>query len=139
LALSIPPGDVQQIIALILSQNEIVQGHLRDRLYSVREIPTTAMMEPNGGMNKSIINPEGCLLKDHEVEVLRNLFVPQKRCQFDMLCDRLAYALIFWNGFGGCDIHESDELQGSETLMRKILISLILQPCDHIIHQLPTP
>jgi hypothetical protein len=101
LALSILPGDVQQIIDLILSQNEIMQGRLRDRLYSVQAIPTTSMMEPNRGMNKSIIIPEGRLLKDHEVEVLRSLFVPQKRCQFDTLYDQLAYALIFWNGFGG--------------------------------------
>jgi hypothetical protein len=53
--------------------------------------------------------------------------------------DQLVFPLIFWNGCGGCGIDESETFQGSTTLIRKVLISLILQPRDHFAHQLNTP
>jgi hypothetical protein len=55
-----------------------------------------------------------------------------------MLYDQLVYLLIFWTGFGGCGVTESEKLQGCTTLIRKVLISLILQPRDHFFHQLIT-
>jgi hypothetical protein len=55
-----------------------------------------------------------------------------------MLYDQLAYPLIFWTGSGGCGMMESDKLQGCTTLIRKVLVSFILQPRDHFIHQLIT-
>jgi hypothetical protein len=61
----IPPGGTEVIIVSILSQNRILQGYLRDRLDSVREIATVPMDEPNDGMNLAIFNTEGALLDDH--------------------------------------------------------------------------
>jgi hypothetical protein len=46
--------------------------------------------------------------------------------------------LTFWTGSGGSGVMESEKLQGCTTLIRKVLISLILQPRDHFIHQLIT-
>jgi hypothetical protein len=93
------------------------------------------MDEPDEGMNLAILNAEGLLLNEHEMEVLRNSYQPQKPCQFHMLYDQLVYPLIFWTGSVGCGIHRSENLQGSMILIRKVLISLILQPRDHFIHQ----
>jgi hypothetical protein len=55
-----------------------------------------------------------------------------------MLYDQLVYPLIFWTGSGGCGVMESEKLHGCTTLIRKVLISLILQTRDHFIHQLIT-
>jgi hypothetical protein len=52
-----------------------------------------------------------------------------------MLYDQLVYFLIFSTGSGGCGILETQNQQGSTTLIRKVRISLILQPRDHFIHQ----
>jgi hypothetical protein len=46
--------------------------------------------------------------------------------------------LIFWTGSGGCGVMESEKSQSCTTLIRKVLISLILQSRDHFIHQLIT-
>jgi DNA polymerase III delta prime subunit len=138
LALSTSPGDIQEIIALLLSKNKTLRRYLRDRLNSVREIANVSMNEPDEGMNLAIFNAEGPLLEDHQMEVLRMSYQSEKLSQFHMRYDQLVYPLIFWNGSGGCGIHESEKLQGSTTLIRKVLISLILQPRDHFIHQLTT-
>jgi hypothetical protein len=63
--ISIPPGGTEEIIASIPSQNRALQGYLRDRLGSVREIATVAMDEPDDGMNLVIFNAEGALLDNH--------------------------------------------------------------------------
>jgi hypothetical protein len=55
-----------------------------------------------------------------------------------MLYDQLVYPLIFWTGSGGCGVMESEKLQRSTAPIRKGLISLILQPWDHFVHQLIT-
>jgi hypothetical protein len=55
-----------------------------------------------------------------------------------MLYNQLVYPLIFWTGSGGCGVMESEKLQGYTILIQKVLISLILQPRDHFIHQLIT-
>jgi hypothetical protein len=55
-----------------------------------------------------------------------------------MLYDQLVYPLIFWTGARGCGIMESEGLQDSTTMIRKVLIALILQRRDHFIHQLGT-
>jgi hypothetical protein len=52
-------GGTEEIVAAILSQNKTLQGYLRDRLDSVREIATVAMDEPDDGMNLAIFNGEG--------------------------------------------------------------------------------
>jgi hypothetical protein len=41
----IPPGDTEEIITFILSQNKTIQGYIRDRRDLVREITTVAMDE----------------------------------------------------------------------------------------------
>jgi hypothetical protein len=72
------------------------------------------------------------------LEVVRNSYHAQKLLQAHMLYDQLVYPLIFWTGSGGCGAMESEKLHGCTTLIRKVLISLILQPRDHFIHQLIT-
>jgi hypothetical protein len=53
-----------------------------------------------------------------------------------MLYDQLVYPLVFWTEAGGCGNMESERLQSSTALIRKVLIALILQRRDHFIHQL---
>jgi hypothetical protein len=93
------------------------------------------MDEPNDGMNLAIFNAEGTLLDDHQLEVVRNSYPAPKFSQAHLLYDQLVYPLIFWTASGGCGVMESEKLQGCTTLIRKMLISLILQPRDHFIHQ----
>jgi hypothetical protein len=89
-------------------------------------------------MNLTIFNAEGALLDDHQLEIVRDSYHTQKFSQAHMLYGQVAYPLIFWTGSGGCGVMESEKLQGCTTLIRKVLISLILQPRDHFIHQLIT-
>jgi hypothetical protein len=89
-------------------------------------------------MNLAIFNAEGALLDDHQLKVVRNSYHIQKFSQAHMLYDQPGYPLIFWTGSGGCGMMESEKLQGCTTLIWKVLISLLLQPRDHFIHQLKT-
>jgi hypothetical protein len=57
--ISIPPDGTEEIVASILSQNRTLQGYLRDRSDSVREIAIVAVDEPDDGMNLVIFNAEG--------------------------------------------------------------------------------
>jgi hypothetical protein len=91
----IPPGGTKEIIASILLQNRTLQGYLRDRLDSVREIAIVAMDESDDGMNLAIFNAEGTLLGDHQLHVVRNSYHTQKLSQAHMLYDQLMYPLIF--------------------------------------------
>jgi hypothetical protein len=134
----IPLGGIEEIMASILSQNRTHQGYLRYRQDQVREIATVAMDEPDDGMNLGIFNAERALLDDQQLEVVRSSYHTQKLSQAHILCDQLAYPLIFWTGSSGCGVMESEKLQGCMTLIRKVLISLILQPQDHFIHELIT-
>jgi hypothetical protein len=90
--------------------------------------------EPDYGMNWAILSAEVHLLNEHEMEVLRNTYQPQKLSQFHMLYDQLVYPLISWTGSGGCGVLQSENPQGSTTLIRKVLIFLMLQFRDHFIH-----
>jgi hypothetical protein len=132
----IPPGGTEEIIASILSRNRTLQGYLRDWLDSVREIAIVATDEPDDGMNLEIFNVERASLEDHQLEVVRNSYHTQKVSQTHMLDDQLVYPVIFWTGSGGCGLTESEKLESCTTLIRKVLISLILQPRDHFVHQL---
>jgi hypothetical protein len=96
------------------------------------------MDEPDHGMNLAIFNAEGALLDDHQWEVVRNSYHTQKLSQIHVFYDELVYPLIFWTGSDDCGVMESEKLQGCATLIRKVLISLILQPRDNCIHQLIT-
>jgi hypothetical protein len=115
--LPIPAGDIQAIVASILSRNETLPGYLRDGLDSIRAIVSASMDEPGEGMNLVIFNAEGLLLNKHEMEVLRHSYQPQKLYQFHMLYDQLVYPLIFWTGSGECGVHQSEKLEGSTTLI----------------------
>jgi hypothetical protein len=55
-----------------------------------------------------------------------------------MLYDQFLYPLIFWNGSGGCGILDSENPHSATRHIRKVLISLMLQPRDYFIHQLTT-
>jgi hypothetical protein len=96
------------------------------------------MDEPDDGMNLAIFNAEGALLDDRQLEVVLNSYHTQKLSQTHRFYNQLVYPLIFWTGSGGCAVMESEKLQSCTTLIRKVLISLILQPRDHFIHQLIT-
>jgi hypothetical protein len=96
------------------------------------------MDQPDNGMNLAVFNAEGALLDDLQLKVVRNSYHPQKLSQTHMLDDQLVYSLIFWTGSGGFGVMESEKLQGCTILIRKVLISLILQTRDHFIHQLIT-
>jgi hypothetical protein len=136
--LPIPPGNVDEIIAFILFQNGTIQGDLRDRFESIREIATVSMNERDEGINMAIFNAKGILLNNHQMELLRNSDQPQRLCQAHMLDNQLLYGRMFWCGSGGCPILESDKRQSEARLIPKVLISFIFQPCDHWIHQLTT-
>jgi hypothetical protein len=94
------------------------------------------MDEPDDGMNLAIFNAEAALLDDHQLEVVRKSYRTQKLSQAQMFYDKLIYQLIFWTGSSGCGVMESEKLQGCTTPIRKVLISLILQPRDLFIQQL---
>jgi hypothetical protein len=129
-------NDIEQLIAYILHENKTLCRYLKQKLDVVREITTVSMNESDEGMNLAIFNAEGIALNHHELEVLEKSYKRQQLSQNHMLYDQLVYPLIFWTGSGGCGITESENLQGSTTLIRKVLISLILQPRNHFIHQL---
>jgi hypothetical protein len=134
----IPPGGTEEIIASILSQNRTLQGYFRDRLDSVQEIALVAMDEGDDGTNLAIFNAEEALLDDHQLEVVRNFYHIQELSQAHILYDQLVDALILGTGSGGWGVMESGKLQSCTTLIRKVLISLILQPRDDFIHPLIT-
>jgi hypothetical protein len=136
--LPMPPGDVKEIINVILDQSETLPGYLRDRLDSVRQITSASMNEPGEGMNLAIFNADGITLSDHQIEVPLNSYQIQELCQFHMCYDQFLYPLISWTESGGCGILQSEKPEGAATLIREVLISLILQLCDHFIHQLAT-
>jgi hypothetical protein len=72
--LAMQPGEIEDIIALILSQNKTLAGYLRNRLDSLREMGSVSMNEPDEGMNLEVFNTEGLLLNDHQMETLRNSY-----------------------------------------------------------------
>jgi hypothetical protein len=94
------------------------------------------MDEPDDGMNLAIFSMEGALLDNHQLEVVPNSYHTHRLSQAHILYDQLVDPLTFWTWSGGCGAMESEKLQGRTTLIRKVLISLILQPQDHFIHQL---
>jgi hypothetical protein len=57
--LPIPPGEIEEIIVFILSQNRTLAGYLRDQLDSRREIGIVSMNDPDEGMNLAVFNAEG--------------------------------------------------------------------------------
>jgi hypothetical protein len=71
-------SDIKQIIALTLSQNKTMQGHLRARLDCVRDITTVSMNEHEEEMNRAIFNAERLLPRDQEMGVLRNSYQLQQ-------------------------------------------------------------
>jgi hypothetical protein len=114
-----PLGDIEESTDFILSQNRTLPGYLRDRLDLLRQISIEPVNESDEGMNVAVFNAEGLLLNDHQTEVLRSSYQPQKLSQSYMLYDPLVYPLIFWTGAGGCGIVESERLQGSTTFLRQ--------------------
>jgi hypothetical protein len=137
-ALPIPPGEIENIIAFILMHNETLRSYVRVRLTSVREIGIVSMDEPDEGINFALSNAEGPLLRDHEMEMLQTSYQCQKLCQFHMLSDELVDPVICWIESGGCDILESGSQKSASTLIPKVLVSVIKQPCNYFIHELKT-
>jgi hypothetical protein len=136
--ISMPLGSTEETITYILSQNTIFQSYLGDRFDLVREIATVAMDEPDNRMDLAIFNAEGVLLNDDQLQVARDSYHTQEFSQTHMLDHQFVYSLIFWTGFGGCGVMESEKLQGCTIFIRKVFTFLILQPGDHFIHQLIT-
>jgi hypothetical protein len=96
------------------------------------------MNERGEEIHLAIFNAEGLLLNEHAMEPLQKSYQPQKCCQFHMLDDQFGYLLIFWTRCGACAILESEKLQTSPTLIRKVWASLISRPRDHFVHQSTT-
>jgi hypothetical protein len=76
--------------------NRPLQGDLRDRLYSVQEISTLAMDEPDDRMSLAIFNAEVTLPKNHQQEVTRISHRIQRLAQTRTRDDQQAYPLLFW-------------------------------------------
>jgi hypothetical protein len=72
--LPIPLGDMHEIIAAILPQNETLQTCLRQRSNAVQEIATVSMNETNEAGNLVIFNEEGIILNDHQIDILGNSY-----------------------------------------------------------------
>jgi hypothetical protein len=68
--LPVPPDDIQEIVNAILAQNETLQGYLRDRRDSIRQIASVPINEPDEGTNLATLNVNGIALSDHQIEVL---------------------------------------------------------------------
>jgi hypothetical protein len=51
------PGDIQEIIDFIPSQNRTLRGYLRDRSDSLQRIGIESMNESDKGMNLAVFNP----------------------------------------------------------------------------------
>jgi hypothetical protein len=121
-------------LSLSFSLEKKHQAYLSDRLDSVREIASIPMNHPDAGMNLAIVNVEGLLLNEREMEAFRKKDSPQNLCQFQMLYHQFMYPLIVWTGSGWRGTLASDKLQGSTTLIRKDFILPFLKPHDHFIH-----
>jgi hypothetical protein len=130
--------EVADIIESILRKNDKLNDYVRNRLDCVREIGNVSMNEPDPGINLVIFNADGQVLSEQEIEVIRSSYESEKLCPVEMGYDQLVYPLIFWQGWGGCGIAENAERHGATTWMRKVLISLILQPRNYFLHQLTT-
>jgi hypothetical protein len=86
-----PPGDIEEIIDFITSQNITLRRYLRDRLDSLRQIGIVSINESGEGMNLAVFSAEGLLLNDYQMEVLRSSDQHQKLSQSHILYDRLVY------------------------------------------------
>jgi hypothetical protein len=89
------PGDIEEIIDFILSQNRTLFSYLRDRLGSLRQIGILSKNKSDEGMNLAVFNTEGLFLNDHQMEVLQSSYQSQKLSQSHMHYDQLVYPLIF--------------------------------------------
>jgi hypothetical protein len=98
----------------------------------------TSITEPDQGMNLVIFNADGSFRISREIEAVKNCDQTNKFSQNLMRYDQLVYPLIFWDGHGGCGSANSDGLRGVMTLIRKRLISLVVQEGHHFIHKLIT-
>jgi hypothetical protein len=72
----------------------------------------------------------------HELEVVKNSYQPKVLAAHSILYDQLVYPLIFWDVHGGCGVEDDTHLKGASTMMRKTVISLVLQGQGHFIHKL---
>jgi hypothetical protein len=80
------------------------------------------------GMNLAVFNAERVLLTDHQMEVLRSSYQPQKLSQSHIFYNQLVYPLISLTGARGCSIMESERLHGSTTLIQKVLPAMACNP-----------
>jgi hypothetical protein len=89
------PGDIDEMIDFILSQNRTLPGYLRNRLDPLRQIGIVSTNESDEGINLTVFNAEGLFQNDHQIEVLRSSCQRQKLSQFHTLYDQPVYPLIF--------------------------------------------
>jgi hypothetical protein len=83
--LPMPPGEIEESVAFILSQNRTLACYLRDRLDSLREIGIVSANEPDEEMNLAVFSTEDLVLNDHQMEALRNSYQPQS-CLSSICC-----------------------------------------------------
>jgi hypothetical protein len=91
-----------QLIADNLIRNDILGQYPREGLDSVQNLAMASITGPDQGMNLAIFNADGSLLIGQEIEAVKNCYQTNKLSQNLMLYDQLVYALIFWDGHGGC-------------------------------------
>jgi hypothetical protein len=131
-------GDCNELIDEILKRNEVLRGYVRENIQRVENIAVASIVDPDEGTTLAIFNTSVGIGKPHEIEAIKTGYRPTKLPQHVMVYDKLVYPLIFWDGHGGCGAVEQDQWRGATLLIRKSLISLVLQPRDHFIHSLAT-
>jgi hypothetical protein len=68
----VPPGDIEEIIAVILPPNGSPHDYLRDQFDSVQEGAAVLINEPDEGIDRVVLNAEGFLMNGHQRELLQN-------------------------------------------------------------------
>jgi hypothetical protein len=66
-------------------------------------------MNPDEGMNLAIFNAEEIVLRGHQIDFSASPYHLQRLCQFYLLSDQLVYTLLFWSGYGGCGVFQSEK------------------------------
>jgi hypothetical protein len=136
LAFSGQDARVGKIVTDVVAANRVLGAYVRERLRSAGEIAFPGKDEPDHGMNLAIFNANGGLCATHELEGVENSYQPKILAAHSILYDHPVYPLIFWDGHGGCGSEDDLHLKGASIIMRKTLISLVLQGRGHFIHKL---
>jgi hypothetical protein len=90
------------------------------------------------GMNMAILTCDGISDGPAAWQVLKGNYTIVKLHQTEALYDQLVYPLMFWEGRGGCGVLQGEETEKITTQIRRVIISLMLQPRGYFIHSMET-